>query len=199
MGDKCDDLTAGKTSGPHFQFFLGPFFFFFLIEFIGVTPIDKAIQVSSVQLNETSSAHCTVGLSLPAKSLSIFIPPLLLTSTHPPPRLSLCLSPHCCLSLCFFPLIHLPSSSSPPSFLLSDSCQCVPCIGSPFPVLTILESFGICWPWFISSSSLKYCRPRRVGVRVTGGGACEVIVTALHSGSINATSFSSWFFTSSYR
>ena len=52
-------------------------YFLFFIELIGVTLVLKTIQVSSVQLNKTSSAHCIVHPS-PQKSLflSPFSPPL---------------------------------------------------------------------------------------------------------------------------
>ena len=39
---------------------IGVFFFFFLIKFVGLTWFHKTIQVSTVQLNKSSSAHCTV-------------------------------------------------------------------------------------------------------------------------------------------
>ena len=45
--------------------------FYSLIEFIGVTLFHKTIQVSNVQLNKISSAHCTVCPLPKAKSLSI--------------------------------------------------------------------------------------------------------------------------------
>ena len=60
----------------------------FEIEFIGVTLVHKAIQVSSVQVNKTSSAHCIVHPTPQAKSHSIPILPLFahlhLPSTHFP-------------------------------------------------------------------------------------------------------------------
>ena len=56
--------------------------FFSLIEFIGVTLVNKTIQVSSVQLNKLSSAHCTMGSLPKVNSLSISIYPL-----PPPPAI----------------------------------------------------------------------------------------------------------------
>ena len=56
---------------------------FFLIEFIGLTSVRKTRQVSSAQLNKTSSAPCIVCPSPQAKSLSVPIPPALPTSTRP--------------------------------------------------------------------------------------------------------------------
>lgn len=62
------------------------FFFFFLIEFIGVKLVNKSIQVLRVQLNKTSSTNYIV-CSLPqAKPLSISISPIF--AYLPPPMLS---------------------------------------------------------------------------------------------------------------
>ena len=75
---------------------------FLNIEFTRVTFICKTIQVSRVQLNKTSSAHCIVHPPPPEKSLSIPVSPHPhLCSLLPTARsLSFWLSPHCCLYLC---------------------------------------------------------------------------------------------------
>ena len=54
----------------------------FWIELIGVTLVYKTIQLSSVQLNKTSSVHCIALPSLQAKCFSILIFSLLPTSTY---------------------------------------------------------------------------------------------------------------------
>ena len=51
--------------------FMCPFFFLYFTEFIGVILVHKTIQVSSAQLNKTSSAHCIVLPSPKAKELPI--------------------------------------------------------------------------------------------------------------------------------
>lgn len=58
--------------------------FFHLIKCIGVTLVYKTIEVSSVQLSKTSSAHCIVRLS-PKFSLSLSISSPLPTSSSPNP------------------------------------------------------------------------------------------------------------------
>ena len=59
--------------------------YFCIIKFVGVTLGNKTIQVSSVQLNKTSSAHCTVCPSPEVSPFrSPFIPPLpTFTTPHP--------------------------------------------------------------------------------------------------------------------
>ena len=97
--------------------------FVFFIEYIGVTLVNKTIQVSSVQLNTTSSAPCIV-LSLPkVKSLPVtfchpfalfpFLPTLFPSSNH-----------HTLVCVCLFRIFLTQS----PILLLSDSCQSVFCI-----------------------------------------------------------------------
>ena len=61
-----------------------------ITECIGVTLFSKIIQVSSIQLYNTSSIYCTVGSPLNVKSCSFTIyPPFGLFSLPPPPSLSL--------------------------------------------------------------------------------------------------------------
>ena len=80
------------------------------MEFIGVTLVHKTIQVSSVQLNKTSSAQCIMHPLLKVKFLSIPIypPHSLPSSTSPYPPfplaitvlLSVCVS-YMCVCVCF--------------------------------------------------------------------------------------------------
>ena len=61
-------------------------FCYFLIEFIMVTVVHEAIEISSVQLKETAFAHCIVCLQPKGKSLSIpiYLPFATSTSSHLP-------------------------------------------------------------------------------------------------------------------
>ena len=61
----------------------------FCIECIGVILAHKIIQVSSVRLNETSSAHCILCPSHQAQCLSVPISPPLPTSPYPAPTFPL--------------------------------------------------------------------------------------------------------------
>lgn len=61
---------------------------FFLVEFTGVTWVHKTMQVSSAQLNKTSSAHCTVCPSPPASPIQSPLSPALPTSSYYPPLFS---------------------------------------------------------------------------------------------------------------
>ncbi|KAF6125190.1 hypothetical protein HJG60_009715 [Phyllostomus discolor] len=63
---------------PHFMFFL-------FIEFIGVTLVNKMIQVSGAQFHSTSSVHCVVCSPPQVRSPSITIHPPKLSSTSPWP------------------------------------------------------------------------------------------------------------------
>lgn len=75
-------------------------YLFVLIESIGVILVHETLQVSSVQLNKTSSAHCIVLPWPQAKSLSIRFPcPFAHLHLPTPTLLSLWLSLHCCLCL----------------------------------------------------------------------------------------------------
>lgn len=73
----------------------------------------KPVNVSCVQLNKTSRAHCIMYSSPQAKTLciSIFFP---FAHLHlPPTTLFLWVLSPCCLSICLWlHLLHLPSSSS---------------------------------------------------------------------------------------
>ena len=70
---------------------------FFLVNFIGVKLVYKTIQVSSIWLNKTSSAHCIVHPSAQVKYLSLPISLPVSTSTYLPfPSSSGCHHPVVC-------------------------------------------------------------------------------------------------------
>ena len=121
---------------------LGDWQYFLKIEFIGLTLVHKTIQVSSVQLNKTSSVHCIVCPSPHAKSLSVLFCPTQPTSTYPPP----------------FPL--------PITTLLSASVYCMGVFfffanrsfiqSSTPPALTAVSTFHVSMPLSILFISLFY-------------------------------------------
>ena len=95
---------------------------FFLIKLIGVTLVCKTVQVSGVQVSNTSSAYRIVFSPLKVKSL-IFTIYLSSALAHLPHLLSLWQSPNC--SLCLgdfflnsFPFFTQPSSPPPLKQLL---------------------------------------------------------------------------------
>ena len=106
----------------------------FLIKFIGVILVHKIIQVSSIQLNKTSSAHFSMHPSPQAKSLSIPISFPLPTSTYPhlPSRLAITtLSSVSMHYVCVFWLIPSPSfiqSLNLPPFWELPVCSMCPCL-----------------------------------------------------------------------
>ena len=89
----------------------------FFIEFISMTLVNKSIQVSSVQVNKTSSAHCIVRSLPQIRSLSVPIyPPFVHFHLPHPPSLSLYRCPGLCviyILLCLIPSPFFISSPTP--------------------------------------------------------------------------------------
>ena len=119
---------------PHPEIRVTLFFSFFKkIEFIGVTLMNKTIQVSGVQLCNTSAAQCIVYSASKVKSVSCHhlspCCPLAPPSSPFPSG-----NHHSVVSVCFF-LIPSPLSPGTPTSLLSDSCQSIWCIYESVSIL----------------------------------------------------------------
>ena len=80
-------MNSNNNNFLKIEFFRKFFFVFydFLIEFIGVTLVNKIIQVSEAQVYNTSSVHCTVCSPPQVKSpfITIYLP--IPSSTTPTP------------------------------------------------------------------------------------------------------------------
>ena len=126
-----------ESDKPVFQSIVCYFIYLFtylliFIECIGVTLVNKIVQVSRVQFYNTSSVYCIVHSPPQVKSPSITIdPPLPFpASSHPhfPLVITILLSAWRCFFVCFqFCLTPSPFSPSPPIPFHSDSCQSVLC------------------------------------------------------------------------
>ena len=140
---EADSAGLGQGLGFFISLLFYHWIFYFLkllfIEFMGVTLVNKIIQVSSVQLYNTKpSVYCTVCSTLSQIFYHHFPPLPSCTSLHllfpsdNPPVLSVSVSLRC-----FFCWIPSPFSPNSPNAFPSDSCQSVLCISESVSILFV--------------------------------------------------------------